>query len=148
MVVVVAVALGGLAYYCAYAGPCRTAYDGSLEATTEDCAQDCSACRTDKGAFTGADAALIAAVIVVVGTIVVVVVVGVAAASVPHSLVIVAVIAVLGRKDGGRQKEGYKEERRSELAHLRLDAGFRVGEFCFFVFWGFPGGGVFWREVL
>ena len=111
MIVVVAVALSSLAYYCSYACPCCSADDGSLEAATEDCAQSCTTCCADEGAFAGADAALIPAVVVVVGAIPVVVVVAVATASVAHALVVVAVIAVLGRKDAGHQQKRRKEDR-------------------------------------
>jgi hypothetical protein len=127
-VVVVALVLGGLAYYCADAGPGCSSDDGALEAAAEDCAQDCAAAGTNQGSFAGADAALVAAVIVVVvGAAVVVVVVVASAAAVTHAVVIGVVSVVLRWENAGGEQERNEEDRFFKLGHFGLDADFGGG---------------------
>jgi hypothetical protein len=126
-VVVVALVLGGLTYYCAYAGSGCSADDGALEAAAEDCAQDCAAAGAYQGSFAGADSALTVVVVVVVVAIAVVVVVVASAAAVAHAVVVGVVSAVLRWKNAGGEQEGNEEDRLFKLGHFGLDADFGGG---------------------
>jgi hypothetical protein len=123
---VIAIILSSLAYYCADASASRTSYDGSLEAATEDCAQYRSASTADKSTFARADAALIAAVVVMIRAVAIIVVAGIPPTAASHALIVVAIVAVLGWKNAGDKKKRDGEDRCSELAHFRLDAGLRL----------------------
>jgi hypothetical protein len=123
---VIAIILSSLAYYCADASASRTSYDGSLEAAAEDCAQYRSASTADKSTFARADAALIAAVVVMIRTVAIIVVAGIPPTAASHALIVVAIVAVLGWKNAGDKKKRDGEDRCSELAHFRLDAGLRL----------------------
>jgi len=56
-------------------------------------------------------------------TVAIIVIAGIPSTAASHALIVVAIVAVLGWKSGGRQSEGDEENRCSELAHLWLDAG-------------------------
>jgi len=109
VVVVVAVVLGGLAYYGSDAGTGCSADDGALQAAAEECAERGPAGYTDEGSLAGSDA-VIAAVIVVVRAVVVVVVAATLSA-VAHAVVVGVVLVLILR---GWKKRRRKEHRRDE----------------------------------
>ena len=106
-----------------------SADDGAFESPAEHCAEDSTPSATNQGAFSWANAALIAAMIVMVVPVAVVVVIVTASAPITHP-VVVGVVVVL-RKGGhhaGHEKKRSNKDRFSKIGHPNLDARCRIDE--------------------
>jgi hypothetical protein len=130
VVVVVALALGGLSDNGADASTRRSANDGALQATTKDRAEHCAPGTANQRTLPGTNAALIASMVVVIRTIVIVVVAVAPVSTAAHAAIVSTIVMMLceRRSHHKSDKERKSQNCISKLAHLRLDAKFTSAE--------------------
>jgi hypothetical protein len=133
MIVVVAFALRSLANYSPNARTSRAADNGPLQATAKDRAQHSSAGPADQRALPRPNSALtvivvVVAMVVIVRVAIVVVVAAMSAAAHPvviGTIVVVILLPCYRKNRTGKNKRSDKD-RRSNLGHSPLDAGFCI----------------------